>query len=36
LLERGTGADEQLAIYEESGSLLAVAERLASVTVRPV
>ena len=36
LLERGTGADEQLAIYEESGSLLAVAERLASETVRPV
>jgi carboxylate-amine ligase len=36
LLERGTGADEQLAVYEESGSLLAVAERLASETVRPV
>jgi glutamate---cysteine ligase / carboxylate-amine ligase len=36
LLERGTGADEQLAVYEESGSLLAVAERLASETVRQV
>jgi carboxylate-amine ligase len=36
LLERGAGADEQLAIYEESGSLLAVAERLASETVRPL
>ena len=36
LIERGTGADEQLAIYEESGSLLAVAERLAAETVRQV
>ena len=36
LLERGTGADEQLAIYEESESLLAVAEWLAAETVRPV
>ena len=36
LLERGTGADEQLAIYEESGSLLAVAEQLAAETVRQV
>jgi glutamate---cysteine ligase / carboxylate-amine ligase len=36
LLERGTGSDEQLAVYEESGSLLAVAERLASETVRQV
>ena len=36
VLERGTGADEQLRIYEESGSLLAVAEWLASETVRQV
>ncbi len=36
LLERGTGSDEQLAVYEESGSLLAVAERLATETVRQV
>jgi glutamate---cysteine ligase / carboxylate-amine ligase len=36
LLERGTGADEQLAVYEESESLLAVAEWLAAETVRGV
>jgi len=36
VLERGTGADEQLRIYEESGTLLAVAEWLASETVRQV
>jgi carboxylate-amine ligase len=36
LLGRGTGADEQLAIYEESESLLAVAEWLAEETVRAV
>lgn len=36
LLERGTGADEQLAVYEESESLLAVAEQLAAETVRGV
>ena len=36
ILERGTGADEQLAIYEESESLLAVAESLAAETVRRV
>jgi glutamate---cysteine ligase / carboxylate-amine ligase len=36
LLGRGTGADEQLAIYEESESLLAVAEWLATETVRAV
>lgn len=36
LLGQGTGADEQLSIYEESESLLAVAEWLASETVRAV
>jgi glutamate---cysteine ligase / carboxylate-amine ligase len=36
LLERGTGADEQLRIYGESESLLAVAEWLAAETVRQV
>jgi glutamate---cysteine ligase / carboxylate-amine ligase len=36
LLERGTGADEQLRIYEKTGSLLAVAEWLAAETVRHV
>jgi carboxylate-amine ligase len=36
ILERGTGADEQLAIYVESESLLAVAESLAAETVRRV
>jgi carboxylate-amine ligase len=36
LLGRGTGADEQLAVYEESESLLAVAEWLAAETVRGV
>jgi carboxylate-amine ligase len=36
LLDRGTGADEQVVIYEESGSLLAVAEWLATETVRQV
>jgi carboxylate-amine ligase len=36
LLERGTGAEEQLAIYEETESLLAVAEWLAAETVREV
>jgi carboxylate-amine ligase len=34
LLERGSGADEQLRCYEESGSLLAVAQWLAAETVR--
>jgi glutamate---cysteine ligase / carboxylate-amine ligase len=36
LLERGTGADEQVRIYEEGESLLAVAEWLAAETVRHV
>jgi carboxylate-amine ligase len=36
LLERGTGAEEQLRIYEESESLLAVADWLAEETVRQV
>jgi glutamate---cysteine ligase / carboxylate-amine ligase len=34
LLERGSGADEQLAIYKESDSLLSVAKWLAEETVR--
>jgi glutamate---cysteine ligase / carboxylate-amine ligase len=34
LIERGTGAEEQRRIYEESESLLAVAEWLAAETVR--
>jgi glutamate---cysteine ligase / carboxylate-amine ligase len=34
LLQRGGGADEQAAIYEESDSLLAVAKWLAEETVR--
>jgi glutamate---cysteine ligase / carboxylate-amine ligase len=36
LLARGTGADEQLRVYEETGSLLAVAQWLAEETVRGV
>lgn len=34
LLARGTGADEQLRVYEETGSLLAVAQWIAEETVR--
>ena len=33
LCERGTGADEQRAVYAETGSLLAVVQRLAETTV---
>ena len=33
LVERGTGADEQRRVYEETGSLLAVAQWLAEETV---
>ncbi|MGB2952512.1 MAG: glutamate--cysteine ligase [Gaiellaceae bacterium] len=33
MCERGTGADEQRKVFEESGSLLAVAQRLAEQTV---
>jgi carboxylate-amine ligase len=36
LLARGTGADAQLGVYEETGSLLAVAQWLAKETVRGV
>jgi carboxylate-amine ligase len=36
VLGRGTGAAEQVEIYEESGSLLAVAEWLAKETVRQI
>jgi carboxylate-amine ligase len=36
LLERGSGADEQLRIYEETDSLLAVAKWLNEETVRSV
>jgi carboxylate-amine ligase len=36
VLERGSGADEQLLRYEETGSLLAVAQWLAEETVRGV
>jgi carboxylate-amine ligase len=36
LLARGTGADEQLRVYEETGSLLAVAQWIAEETVRGV
>jgi glutamate---cysteine ligase / carboxylate-amine ligase len=36
LLARGTGADEQLRVYEETGSLLAVSQRIAEETVRGV
>ena len=36
ILERGTGGDEQVAIYEEGESLLAVAEWLAAESVRRV
>ncbi len=36
LLERGSGADEQLRIYEETDSLLAVAKWLNEETVRAV
>jgi len=34
ILERGSGADEQLRVYEETESLLAVAQWLAEETVR--
>jgi glutamate---cysteine ligase / carboxylate-amine ligase len=34
ILARGTGADEQLRVYEETGSLLAVAQWIAEETVR--
>jgi carboxylate-amine ligase len=34
ILERGSGAEEQLEVYEETESLLAVAEWLAAETVR--
>jgi glutamate---cysteine ligase / carboxylate-amine ligase len=34
VLERGTGADEQRRVYDETGSLLAVAQWLAEETVR--
>jgi gamma-glutamyl:cysteine ligase YbdK (ATP-grasp superfamily) len=34
LLERGSGSDEQLEIYEETDSLLAVAKWLNEETVR--
>jgi glutamate---cysteine ligase / carboxylate-amine ligase len=36
LVERGTGADEQRRVYEETGSLLAVAQWLAEETVAEV
>jgi len=36
LVERGTGADEQRSVYEESGSLLAVAQWLAEQTAADV
>ena len=36
LVERGTGAHEQRSVYEESGSLLAVAHWLAEQTVADV
>jgi carboxylate-amine ligase len=36
ILERGSGAEEQLEVYEETESLLAVAEWLAAETVRDV
>ena len=36
LLERGSGADEQLRVYEETESLLAVAQRLAEQTVAEI
>ncbi|MGH3051902.1 MAG: glutamate--cysteine ligase [Gaiellaceae bacterium] len=36
ILERGSGADEQLRVYEETESLLAVAQWLAEETVRDV
>jgi glutamate---cysteine ligase / carboxylate-amine ligase len=36
LLARGTGADQQLRIYEETGSLLAVGQWIAEETVRGV
>lgn len=36
LLARGTGADRQLRLYEETGSLLAVAQWIAEETVRGV
>jgi hypothetical protein len=32
LVDRGTGADEQRQVYEEAGSLLAVAQWLAETT----
>ena len=36
LVERGTGADEQRQVYEETGSLLAVAQWLAEATAADV
>jgi carboxylate-amine ligase len=36
VLSRGSGADEQVRVYDETGSLLAVAQRLAEETVRGV
>jgi carboxylate-amine ligase len=36
LLERGNGADEQVRVYEETESLLAVAQRLAELTVAEI
>jgi carboxylate-amine ligase len=36
LLERGNGADEQVRVYEETESLLAVAQRLAEQTVAEI
>ena len=35
-IARGTGADAQLRVYEETGSLLAVAQWLAEETIRDV
>jgi glutamate---cysteine ligase / carboxylate-amine ligase len=36
LLERGNGADDQLRVYEETESLLAVAQRLAEQTIAEI
>jgi carboxylate-amine ligase len=36
ILARGTGADAQLRVYEETGSLLAVAQWIAEETVKGV
>jgi glutamate---cysteine ligase / carboxylate-amine ligase len=36
LLERGNGADEQVRVYEETESLLAVAKRLAEQTIAEI